>query len=193
VLPKDIGGTPFETVAERLRATPVLRANFTQRKWFPGREDPLVAATGRFLLGTEEGQGLSLQTVTPLPMTLVVTRDFVAIRDHNGKLRRLGSALAHLRGYADVMLAMFSTDISEVRNHFDIYFGFNNNTWTIGLKPKKKRLQKLMRYATLSGQQGVEAIAFADPKGNRTEFLFSDMVVAPPELSEAEAAIFREK
>ena len=191
-LPEDVSGTPFETVTERLRKTPVLRANFTQNKWFPGNEKPVVA-TGKFLLGIDENQGLSWQTKTPLPMTLVVTREFIAIRDHNGKLRRIGSAMAHLRGYADVMLAMFSADVSEIRTYFHVYFGFANETWTIGLKPKEKRLKKLMRFATLSGSEGIEGISFADLKGGRTEFIFSDIVVDPPTLSEEEAAFFIEK
>jgi hypothetical protein len=122
-----------------------------------------------------------------------VTREFIAIRDHNGKLRRIGSAMAHLRGYADVMLAMFSADVSEIRTYFDVYFGFANETWTIGLKPKEKRLKKLMRFATLSGSEGIEGISFADLKGGRTEFIFSDIVVDPPTLSEEEAAFFIEK
>ncbi|MFT5129129.1 MAG: hypothetical protein ACI8W8_002749 [Rhodothermales bacterium] len=191
-LPEDISGTPFESVAARLRSTPAMRASFVQNKWFPGSEKPIVA-TGDFLLGTKEDEGLSWKTKTPLPMTLVVTRDFIAIRDHKGKLRRIGSAMAHLRGYADVMLAMFSADVNEIRSFFDVYFGFTNNTWIIGLKPKEKRLQKLMSHATLSGRDTIEGISFLGPKGDRTEFVFSDIFVEPTELSEEEAAIFIEK
>jgi outer membrane lipoprotein-sorting protein len=189
-LPEDISGTPFESVADRLRKVPVMRAEFVQNKWFPGSEKP-VKATGNFLLASEDG--LYWRTVTPLPMTLVVTDDFIAIRDHQGKLRRLGSAMAQLRGYADVILAMFSAEVGEIREFFEVYFGYANKKWVIGLKPKEKRLQKYMQYATLTGDSHVEGIEFVGPNGDRTEFAFSDVQLEPPELTEAEAAIFVDK
>jgi len=77
-------------------------------------------------------------------------------------------------------MALFKADQKTLSESFDIYFHIQNQTWTIGLKPKSKQFSKVIFGIVLSGNKNeLNNISIIETSKNKTSMQFSPVKLTP--------------
>jgi hypothetical protein len=174
-------------IQKQLSPFEVLRGRFDQQKSIRIIRRPLKSA-GTFVL--LKGKGLLWNTETPIGGTLKITRDeIVQIKNGKAAYELKASSQPALKLVGDLLFAVFSADLNELRRHFEISGSMENGHWKAALRPKEAWMARVAKSITLEGGTALEALGIDEANGDRTQIRFSG-VDLNSRLSPSEKALF---
>lgn len=145
----------------------VVRGSFKQLKYLAELEQPLVS-TGHFVMAA--GKGLIWQVKNPVQTKLLITRDYL-VRHTNGQ--RVAHINAEdqpaLRVVAAVLLAVFQTDLEQLKQYFEIdKKQVDSNQWRMTLDPANAGVAKFIECIRVQGGDHIRRIEIHQPNGDRS-------------------------
>lgn len=165
----------------------VVRGHFTQKKYLAELDKPLTSQ-GEFVLA--RGHGLIWRVKKPFQTTLVITNDALVQRHDGQTVKRLSQAeRPGLKIVTGIMLAIFSADFDQLKDHFIPKFEQTaDQGWQLVLTPKTEAIARMVRQIRISGRRQIRRIVIEKPGGNR-----SVINLAPRPTQSTEALSSREK
>lgn len=180
----------FDSIAERIERTPVLRGTFTQEKQVEGFRNPL-RSSGRFVLAAE--RGLLWETLAPFPSEVVLTQARIASRQPDGSWRVEADA-ARQPGLAAInatFFALMAGDAAALSSRFDGEATLlPEGRWQLALTPKPGPLAQAFATLQIEGARFVEKVTLDDTQGDQTRIAFDGFTTEPQTLTSDEAARF---
>ncbi len=75
---------------------------------------------------------------------------------------------------AQTMRAVFQGDFSVLQKRFDLYLVKENRgkSWRVGLAPRERMIQGMIRSIELKGSRDLEAVHLVDGEGNKLDYEF---------------------
>jgi hypothetical protein len=95
-----------------------------------------------------------------------------------------------VHGLMTAVFSMFSGDDQSMANHFNIYFTGTEEEWTIGLTPRKRIMEKMIKFIILNGNSSIKNIKIVEQGDDVSDIMFYNQALHTPELSEEESALF---
>lgn len=167
----------------------VIRGSFTQRKYLPELEQPLVSS-GRYVIAA--GHGLIWRIEQPVETQLVITRQHLIQRSNGHETARLSVERQPALGMvAAILLAIFQADMDRLRQYFEIERqGRGDGGWTMLLRPGMETVGKVIERVRVSGAAHIQRIEIHQPNGDRSVIELDPAIEAPATLSAEEQAQF---
>lgn len=168
----------------------VIRGTFTQRKYLPELDQPLVSS-GRFVVAA--GHGLFWQIEQPVQVQLVITQEQLLRRSNGHEIARTSAEeQPALRVVASVLLAVFQADMDALRQVFKIQKqSLDNGHWSMTLRPAGAGALEFIQSVRIRGAAHIEQIEIRQPEGDYSVIDLDAATAAPPTLSAQERALFR--
>lgn len=168
----------------------VIRGAFTQRKYLPELEQPLVSR-GRFVAAA--GRGLIWQIEQPVQVQLVISQEQLVRRSDGHEIERISAAeQPALRVVASVLLAVFRADMDALRQVFEIQRqSLANGRWAMTLRPKGEGALTFIERVRIRGAAHIERIEIRQPEGDRSVIDLDAATAGPATLSAQELSQFR--
>lgn len=92
----------------------------------------------------------------------------------------------------ELLLALFSGDTQQVAQDFTVRLTTLSDTrWRLDCTPLRPPLSQMFQSIRVSGAAVVDQVELIDPHRDRTLIDFLDVRTSPPELTDAEQAVFR--
>lgn len=183
--------TGMLAVGHALAATKpqVVRGSFKQLKYLPELEQPLVS-TGHFVMAA--GHGLIWQIEQPIQASLVITREYLVRRSNGQRIARFSAEQQPaLRVVAAVLLAVFQTNLEQLKQYFTIDKQHGNgNNWSMTLHPANAGIAKFIERIQVQGGKHVERIVIDQPNGDRSVIKLHPTDKGPATLTAEEKARF---
>lgn len=179
-----------DAVKQRVAKVSVLRGAFSQEKQVAGFKNPL-RSQGRFVLAQDHGVVWS--TLKPFPSEVVVTRDRILSRQHDGSSRVEldGRQQPAMRSVNAIMFALMSGDAQALSAQFTVKVEtLPDNGWRMQLSPRSAMLGKVFTALTLSGDRYVRSVEIVEANQDVTRIQFSGMSETPAQLSADEGRKF---
>jgi outer membrane lipoprotein-sorting protein len=176
----------FTAVTKRLAQHKVVRAEYTQSKTIKALKKPLVSS-GAFLYTLDNG--VVWTTIEPAPSVLVVTEQGIR-QQQGGKWKSIRGSSAAGR-FSEMLLAVFSGDTEALAKGFNLFFSQTDQGWSIGLRPKDRRMAKVVDYLLIAGQDLVDTFTMVQKNGDSTVSTFASLKTGET-LSDDEAALFKD-
>lgn len=164
----------FTATVQQLKQVHWLHGLFEQRKYMQVLSRPFVSQ-GRMLFDAEKG--LYWQIDMPVQTGYVInTRGIRAVT-----AKAAAKPLPMSADIGKLFTAIFAADMQVLGRLFDIYYahtgyehaGKSEGLWRIGLKPKRKEIERVLKSISLSGQQYIQTIVIQEFNGDSTEIVFS--------------------
>lgn len=179
-----------DLVKQRVAKVEVLRGEFTQEKQVAGFKNPL-RSQGRFVLAQDHG--VIWTTLKPFPSEVVVTRDRILSRQHDGSSRVEldGRQQPVMRSVNAIMFALMSGDAQALSAQFTVKVqALPDNGWTMQLSPRSAMLGKVFTALKLSGDRYVREVEITEANQDVTRIHFAGMRDTPAQLSADEGGRF---
>lgn len=167
----------------------VIRGSFTQRKYLPELEQPLVSS-GRYVIAA--GHGLIWRIEQPVETQLVITRQHLIQRSNGHAIARLSvEQQPALSMVAAILLAIFQADMDRLKQYFEIQRqGRGDGGWTMLLRPGTETVGKFIERVRVSGAAHIQRIEIHQPNGDRSVIELNPASEASAALSAEERAQF---
>lgn len=167
----------FLSLSQELTKTKTLKASFTQNKKIKVLKRPLKSS-GSLIF--DRSTGVFWQLQKPFKSTIIIdNKKLTSIDDTGKKIVIKAEEKPMLYGFTKIFLAIFSGNTEELKEHFEIHYGKNSETWQIGLIPKASGLKKVLSKILLTGSQStVNAITLWEENGDITDIKFSNTLKA---------------
>lgn len=178
--------TTLNKIGNSLSAFQLLRSDFTQARTMSFLKRPLIT-DGRLLYSKD--YGLFWGLTKPYEAAYIVTNNGVYSYE-NGKKQKSAGGEQIFRQTAMMFAAIFTADIQALSKLFHIYFSGDEANWTIGLKPKKRMIQKLIAQVVIHGNQHVTAVNIHETSGDHIDISFKNMQHEPKTLTNEELNYF---
>lgn len=168
----------------------VLRGTFTQLKYLAELNQPLVSS-GEFVISAKHG--LIWQVQHPIQAQLVVTRQYLVRRSHGHTITRISAEQQPaLRVVAAILLAVFQTDMAQLRQYFDITrTRLEGNRWRLTLRPTTAGISKFIQRIHVRGATHIQRIEIHQPSGDHSVIKLDPTQAGPATLTAEEQARFR--
>ncbi len=157
-------------------------SRFEERRYFPFRQQPVVLQ-GEIRMSP--GHGLSLHYFTPKPLTVIVDRAGVLMRDEHGRERSAPDdrrAQAATAGLSEVL----QFDLPKLTRDFEVHGRRDAAGWTLGFVPRDPKLGRLVGAVVVHGtDHRVDRIEIIRSDRQRIEILIRntlDDVIFPPDV-----------
>ncbi len=166
---------------------PVIRGNFVQRKTIKILTRPLISS-GFFVMS--RSNGLYWRQTKPFLSELLVTRDVVAQRFHNGDISRYtNTEQPIISNISKIFLALWSGDIETLNTVFRIQATPVGQGWQLTLLPHDGVAKKILSGIVVQGDDYIRELEIQEHNGNLTKTVFSD-ISAADRLKENESGFF---
>ena len=164
----------FRKVLARIQIQqPTLRA-FVQHKTL-AKLNRNLRSSGLLLISP---QGVCWRNETPFASAMRMTPAGNATARPGEPVRfARAAASAANQNNVTIMLALFSADEAQLKRAFQFYFTGDDTRWTIGFKPSRRELRRLITAVELSGTRDVEKIVIREASGDVSEIRIA---VPPP-------------
>lgn len=178
----------FLAVTAQMRATPVLRAQFSQAKQIKALRRPLLSS-GDFLFAADAG--VWWNTLKPFHTTFVITSKGLRQESEDGTVKIIeASEQPIISGFTKVFMSLFGGDTSALNERFKLFFEGDAQNWRVGLQPRSKVMGKLIQSIVIEGGEHMTQIHFLESTGDLTRISFSGVQVSPATLSDQERRRF---
>lgn len=144
--PIPAGAQAWRDLAEQFARMPDTFADFTEKRHFPFKKDPVVL-TG--VVRVSAKHGLSLHYERPEERTVIVDDAGVLIRDGRGE--RAAPSEPHAMAANRAMLNVLRLDLDALAADFELYGNRDGESWTVRLVPKTTLLKRATGQITVSG------------------------------------------
>jgi hypothetical protein len=162
-------------IKARLQAFETLHGKFEQEKRIAKIKKPLKSR-GAFVL--KRGQGVIWRTEAPIQSLLVMNRDSVRVIKNDRTVMSISmSEQPGLRLMGKIVFAVFSADVEEIRQSFEIVGGqaAAGQPWQVTLKPRDAGVAKVISRISLSGADHVDALEIVEQNADSTRIRFTDL------------------
>ena len=148
----------------------VLRGDFLQTKHIKIIKRPLKSS-GNFVL--LRGKGVLWNTMKPMASTMKVTRDEITqIKEGKVGFTLKAGEQPALKLVGDVLFAVFSADVEELKRHFEISGSVQGGNWQARLLPKEAWVAKAAKEIRLKGGKALESLEIDEANGDHTAIQF---------------------
>lgn len=149
-----------------------VRGKFTQIKVISGISKQLVSE-GNFVV--DKSLGVLWITEKPIYQRLRVSKSTIRIDNRSGNLMTLDArSEPSVRYINELVIAVFSGDITSLERLFSYSGEVTSNSWTIELMPKSFSSTPFKKIL-MSGGTTISRITFLSKEGDSTEIQFSDV------------------
>jgi len=184
----------IDQVCNQLAAHPITKGDFVQLKTITtAKGSRELKSNGTFLFGVD---GIMWNTVKPFPSKMVVTKNKIIQTDAKGNENVIdGTDNPTFASIASTISAVFSNDLSLLKQNFDISFKDNGNgSWEMKLTPKDSTITSVMQYLVVSGTSSsgtssLDSIVMYESSDNKITYNFTNQTY-PKELTTDEKALF---
>jgi hypothetical protein len=178
----------FEITSARLSEHSIVRGNFEQEKIL-SRFGRSLRSSGNFIIVEE--LGMVWDTVRPFPSTLVLGKDYF-VQSRPGGQRTVLSAAGNeaFLGMAEVISAVFSGNVRELLDNFQIFYSGTPSAWELGLLPLNMAIANFADRIVMSGDTVIRSIVVHEQNGDSIIYILSNHGY-PSELSINERAFFQ--
>lgn len=150
---------------------PVITADFMQKRSLQGMKKPIISS-GNFIVSVDKG--LYWSQVSPFNLTMVLTKDKLLQQVENGKPEILTAKNnPQIFQFNQLLSSLFSMNIQDMNEYFNISMTENNGHWTLVLDPKKEPINKIFKKITLKGQGFINEVELLDQQNDRTLIQFN--------------------
>ncbi len=158
---------------------PVVRGDFTQKKYLSGMEKPLISH-GQFVLA--RGRGLIWRVVKPIETTLAITDKALVQRRDGQTVKRLSQAdHPELKVVSSLMLAVFNADLSQLKNTFHVERREGHGDgWRYQLMPRTDAVKQVVQKIRVRGDQQLRQITIKRPNGDKSVIKLSPHTTQHP-------------
>lgn len=175
-------------VSSRLGGKKFVRSLFKQGKKLKVLKRPLLS-TGHFLFSVESG--LYWQIDKPLYSAIVVTDDAIYEKRDGRSIVLADTKSQPLIGdFASLFKYLFSGEIAQLENNFEVDFSGDTRSWKLLLKPKSTVISQLFEEILVSGGEHVDTIFLKEVSGDFTELTFFETISGDEPLSHLERQYF---
>ncbi len=179
----------FERVNARLRQQQGVTAEFIQTKYLSVLTRPLLSS-GRFIFS--EQRGVLWNQKSPFIQTLVISKGGIAEYLEDGTLQSAPTAgQGAVTGFSTMFLSLFSGDVTELKEQFELFFVGTDESWQIGAKPRSEDVARFVDRIAVNGGSTPERVVVWERNGDRSEIEFKSIVVGAPVLDPREQQFFR--
>jgi hypothetical protein len=178
-----------DSIEKQLSPFEILRGNFEQTKTIKFITRPLKSS-GIFVL--LKGKGVLWETLKPqgIAGTLRVTQDGIEqIRDGKVRFQMKTEQEPSLKLINQVLFAVFSADLSGLKEHFEMKGSIDAGHWEVVLSPKEAWMAKVAKEINLQGGKNLESLQISEGNGDQTSIRFSGIDLNST-LRSAEKALF---
>jgi hypothetical protein len=161
---------------------------FTERRWFPFREAPVVLkGEMRF----SPARGLSLQYLEPEPRLVVADEKGLLLRDARGRTRAVPAGRS---GVASVvaMLAVMRFDLTALARTFEVRAARAGGAWRLDFVPRApEEARSLGRLVVTGEDEAVRRLEFRHSAKQRVEIVIGETRTGVAFGAEDERRFFR--
>jgi hypothetical protein len=138
------------------------------------------------------GKGLYRRLTKPLQQELLISRDFIAERDHAGKVSRMPiDKQPAVRGFVEAFLAIFSGSWTHLVEPFEIHFQAGAKGWQLGLRPSQAPMSKIISMIVMEGDQEILSRLYViESNGDWTKDDFADLRFLSPDPANERRRLF---
>lgn len=163
-------------------------ANFTQKKSLRALNRPLTSK-GRLVFIA--GKGVLWRVQEPFAARVLIRSDSLIRWNDDGAAQKISvDQTPVFRALSDVFLALFSGNVSQLEDVFDIESRSLQSRWSLTLMPKTDLLATLIATVQASGDRFVDELLIEEKQGDRTTIQFSGITADSCTLEEAEKGYF---
>ena len=138
---------------------------FTQQRKITVLPLPLIS-TGEF--SYHHQTGMVWNTLEPIQSKIHITH--LGIQTENSELTTQTAGLAQI---ANMLLGIFSGDLTSLSEQFDIEVTGDMTQWHLYLTPKNELVASQISSIDIRGKETTEAVAIADANGDHTDLIFT--------------------
>ena len=150
---------------------PDVTADFTERRFFPFKKDPVELAGEVRVSGT---RGLSLHYTAPEVRTVILDDRGVLVRAPAGE--KAAPADPRAAAANDALLHILHFDFVALYKDFELYGQRDGTAWTLALVPRTDTLRRSVGRITVAG----EAASIRHIEIRRTARQAIEIIIAPP-------------
>ncbi len=174
----------WQEVSKRLRAKPVFRAKFEQKKKLVALKRPL-RSSGEFLFCAD--RGVCWDTLEPHPILFVLSpRGLFQKVEGEEPVEVKAADQPMVRQMSRVFLSLFSGDEEQLLENFQVFFSGDEKGWELGLEPRGSVMKKVITRIVLAGRDTIHSLTMIEASGDRTEIEFEPRLGLPAELTPEE-------
>ena len=160
----------LEDLQQRLNH-PVISADFVQMLSLQGMKKPIISS-GNFIVSTEKG--LYWSQISPFKLTMVLTKDKLLQQIEKGQPEILTAKRnPQIFQFNQLLSSLFSMNIEEMNEYFEIDLNTKTSGWTLTLHPKKEPINKIFKKIVLQGHDFINSVELLDQQGDSTLIQFS--------------------
>ena len=138
----------FRQVISRLKTDSRIKMSFVQDKKIKSLSRPL-RSEGVFLV---QNKSVCWKTEKPFKSSLLISKEGIKKKVGDNPITFDSAAdKVEIRTFVKIMLSLFNADDKALMRDFDLYFLNRQESWTIGLKPRRRILGKILKSITISG------------------------------------------
>jgi hypothetical protein len=159
----------WQPLFRALAAQGAVRSEFTERRWFSFRKEPVVLhGEIRF----QPGRGLSLRYTQPEERLMVIDDRGILLRDERGRTREL-RADQRAGNLDQALLPVLSFDLPRLLPHFALAASRESDgAWRLEFTPKDAALARTLGALSVSGAgETVQRLEFRRSAKQRVEIL----------------------
>lgn len=176
----------LQDILQTLAAKPLVRAEFRQEKTLPALKKPLHSE-GQLVFAGKEGVLLFIRK--PVQAQLVITPD-VLLQKTARTQARLRLDQSPYGAVAGIFSQLMSGDANKLKKTFSVEALEKNGTaWTLSLRPRDSRLQKLFATLRIRGDDYLRELHIHDTSGGETLMHLSGHSTVPARLNDEEHAL----
>jgi len=177
----------FNATCANLAKNPIIKGNFDQEKYL-SRFNRSLMSSGNFIITAENG--MVWETLKPFPSTMIMGKNFIMqIRPDGRKSVLSAQGNETFTQMADVMSSVFSGQIQELLENFEVYFSGGVSDWNMGLLPRDSVLASIVTRITMSGDSAIRSIRLFEQTGDVITYKLLNLNF-PAGLSDHEEAFF---
>lgn len=184
----------IDEVCNQLAAHLVTKGDFVQLKTITtAKGSRELKSNGTFIFGVD---GIMWNTVKPFPSKMVVTKTRIIQTDAKGNENIIeGKDNPTFASVASTISAVFSNDLSLLKQNFDVSFkDSGNGTWEMKLIPKDSTITSVMQSLVVggnysAGSSSLDSIIMYETSDNKITYNFTNQTY-PKELTTDEKALF---
>ncbi|MCL1124596.1 LolA family protein [Shewanella surugensis] len=171
----------LKKLTTQLHLGPSALGDFTQYRQLKVLKKPLISH-GNFLF--DQAQGLIWQQLRPFKSSLILKDKQLIQIDSQGNIQvqqagKIPAASTLETIMPNLLTAMLTGDISQLKQNFSLSFQQQNKQWQLGLLPKDPIVKKILPKMIIEGQQTVTALVLLSPNGDSSRIELSHIQNRP--------------
>ena len=177
----------FAEVTAQLAAPAVLRGNFMQARKIALLQNPLLSS-GRFILSDK---GLYWRQDSPIPALMIADDERLMQQVDDGPLQNIDTVKNPVvLSFSNSFLSIFRGSEADLREHFEVAFSGDADSWTIHLTPISYPMSEAIDSIILEGRDYIEMITVSSRSSDETTISFTDLNTDPDQLTDDELALY---